>query len=73
MLLPGLVPRLQTLHNAASARLLVDFRRLTLDEGSGIVGTNATGLFTLRPDFVLVGKGVYDEEISESSCTDTLV
>lgn len=47
--------------------VLVDLRRLTPGVGSGSVGTNATGLFTLRPDFVRVGSGVYEDEISESS------
>ena len=40
---------------------------MTLVVGSGIVGTKATGLFTLRPDFVRVGSGVYEEEMSDSS------
>lgn len=54
------------MHLAASI-VLVDFRRLTPCAGSGMVGTNATGLLTLRPDFVRVGSGVYDDEMSESS------
>jgi hypothetical protein len=45
----------------------VDFLRLAPWTGSGMVGTNATGLFTLRPDFVRVGSGVYESETSESS------
>jgi hypothetical protein len=32
-----------------------------------MVGTNVTGLFTLRPDFVRVGSGVYESETSESA------
>lgn len=38
--------------------VLVDFLRLTPGVGSGITGTNATGLLTLRPDFVRVACGV---------------
>lgn len=68
LLLLGSVPRWQVLHCAASI-VLVDLRRFVLLVGSGMVGTKATGLFTLRPDFVRVGKGVYEEEISESSCS----
>lgn len=30
-----------------------------------MVGTNVTGLLTLRPDFVRVGSGVYESEMSE--------
>lgn len=47
--------------------VLVDFLRLTPGVGSGITGTYAIGLVTLRPDFVRVGCGVYDSEASESS------
>lgn len=65
-LLPGSVPRWHILHCAARI-VLVDLRRLTPGVGSGSVGTNATGLFTLRPDFVRVGSGVYEDEMSESS------
>ena len=32
-----------------------------------MTGTNATGLFILRPDLVRVGSGVYESETSESS------
>lgn len=46
---------------------MADFLRLTPCAGSGIVGTKATGLLTLRPDLVRVGSGVYDDEMSESS------
>jgi hypothetical protein len=58
------------LHLAAS-KVLADFLRLTVCDGSGSMGTNETGLFTLRPDFVRVGSGVYESETSElsSSCT----
>jgi hypothetical protein len=69
-LLEGSTSRWHVLHLAASS-VLVDFLRLTPWAGSGMVGTNATGLFTLRPDFVRVGSGVYESEMSElsSSCT----
>ena len=50
----------------AARRVLVDFLRLPPCVGSGMTGTNATGLFTLRPDFVVVGSGVYESETSES-------
>lgn len=66
LLLLGSVPRWQMLHCAARI-VLVDLRRFTLLVGSGMVGTKATGLFTLRPDFVRVGNGVYEDEMSESS------
>jgi hypothetical protein len=62
----GSVSRWHVLHFAASS-VLVDFLRLTPCAGSGMVGTNVTGLFTLRPDFVRVGSGVYESEASESS------
>lgn len=65
-LLAGSVSRWHVLHFAARS-VLVDFLRFTPWAGSGMVGTNATGLFTLRPDFVLVGSGVYESETSESS------
>ena len=64
-LLDGSVSRWQVLH-LADSRVLVDFLRFTPCVGSGIMGTNATGLFTLRPDFVVVGSGVYESETSES-------
>lgn len=70
-LFPGSVPRLQILHCAVRT-VFTDLRRFTLGVGSGSVGTKATGLFTLRPDFVRVGSGVYDEEMSESSCTSSI-
>ena len=66
MLFEGLVPLRQILQSAASAWVLFGLRFLT-EEGDGNVGTNATGLLTLRPDLVLVGRGVYEEEMSESS------
>lgn len=68
-LFPGSVPRWHILHCAARI-VFVDLRRLTVGVGSGSVGTKATGLFTLRPDFVRVGSGVYESEIPESSCDD---
>lgn len=68
-LFPGSLPLLHILHCAAR-RLFADLRRLTAGVGSGKVGTKATGLFTLRPDLVLVGSGVYDDDMSESSCYD---
>ena len=66
MRLPGgSTSRWHVLHFAARS-VFVDFRRLTpCDEGSGMVGTNVTGLLTLRPDFVRVGSGVYESEMSE--------
>jgi hypothetical protein len=64
------VSRWHVLHLAASI-VFVDFLRLTPCAGSGIVGTNATGLLTLRPDFVRVGSGVYDDEMSESSSSSS--
>ena len=58
--------------HCAARRVFVDRRRLTLCVGSGRVGTNATGLVTLRPDFVRVGNGVYEEEMSDSSCSQSV-
>ena len=46
---------------------LADFLLLTPCEGSGITGTKATGLITLRPDFVRVVSGVYESDSSELS------
>lgn len=63
-LLDGSTSLWHVLHLAAS-RVLVDFLRFTPCEGSGMTGTNATGLFTLRPDLVRVGSGVYESETSE--------
>jgi hypothetical protein len=62
-LLGGSTSRWHVLHLAASS-VLVDFLRLTPCEGCGRVGTNTTGLFTLRPDLVRVGSGVYESETS---------
>lgn len=70
-LFDGSTSRWHVLHFAAS-RVLVDFRLLTPCVGSGIVGTKATGLFTLRPDFVRVGSGVYESEMSELSSSYNL-
>jgi hypothetical protein len=70
-LLAGSTSRWHVLHLAASS-VLVDFLRLTLCEGCGRVGTNTTGLFTLRPDLVRVGSGVYESETSELSSSYSL-
>lgn len=69
-LLDGSTSRWHVLHLAASS-VLVDLRRLTPGEGSGRVGTKATGLFTLRPDLVWVGSGVYESETSEFSSSSS--
>lgn len=65
-LLLGSVSRWHVLHFAASI-VFVDLRRLTPCAGSGMVGTKTTGLWMLRPDLVRVGRGVCEEDMSESS------
>jgi len=71
-LLDGSVSRWQVLH-LADSRALVDFLRFTPCAGSGMIGTNATGLFTLRPDFVRVVSGVYESETLESESSFYMV
>jgi hypothetical protein len=71
-LFDGSTSRWHILHLAAS-RALVDFLRLTPWDGSGRVGTNATGCLMFRPDFVRVGSGVYESEMSELSLPYSLL
>ena len=40
------------------------FFLLGCEVGSGMVGTYCVGLLMLRPDFVTLGRGVYEAEMS---------
>ena len=59
------------MHSALSGFRRYGFLFLWLDAGDWTAGTNCVGLLTLRPDFVLVGNGVFSLSFSPSSSSSS--